>query len=134
MEIDNFLPGSASLVDMIDTKLYISLRDGRHWFGYLRSYDQFANLVLMDTQERIYDSNKVFIKEIGLQIVRGENVVLIGQVEEEGENVDDLEKLTEDEAKTALERQNQEKEAKREKLRELAAKGFCVEHIVGDNY
>ena len=45
MEIDNFLPGSASLVEMVDKRLLISLRDGRQLFGFLRSYDQFGNLV-----------------------------------------------------------------------------------------
>ncbi len=42
MEIDNFLPGSASLVEMVDKKLLISLRDGRHFYGILRTYDQFG--------------------------------------------------------------------------------------------
>ena len=45
MEIDNFLPGSASLVEMVDKKLLISLRDGRHFYGILRSYDQFGMFI-----------------------------------------------------------------------------------------
>jgi U6 snRNA-associated Sm-like protein LSm1 len=132
MEIDNYLPGSASLVDYIDTKLYILLRDGRNYIGYLRSYDQFANLVLMDSQEIIEENDKIFKKELGIQLVRGENVVLIGQVDDDGDQ--EQERMTKEEAKSALERQNKEKEEKRVKLRELIPKGFSVEHIIGDNY
>lgn len=39
-------------------KLLCILRDGRKLIGYLRSIDQFANLVLQDTIERIYVGNE----------------------------------------------------------------------------
>ena len=44
--LTNYLPGTASLIEEIDKKLLVVLRDGRTLIGWLRSIDQFANLVL----------------------------------------------------------------------------------------
>ena len=38
--------------------MIVVLRDGRKLLGILRSYDQFANLVLQDTVERIFLGNR----------------------------------------------------------------------------
>ena len=54
------------------------LRDGRKLIGYLRSIDQFANLVLQDTIERIYVGDCYGDIDRGIYLVRGENVVLLG--------------------------------------------------------
>ena len=75
------------------------LRDGRKLQGVLRSYDQFgictvsrsilvtlsdmlvaANLVLEDTVERIYHQNVFAEIKRGLFLIRGENVVLLGEI------------------------------------------------------
>lgn len=50
---DAYLPGAASLLDQLDKKLMLILRDGRHLIGKLRSFDQYLNLILEDTCERI---------------------------------------------------------------------------------
>jgi U6 snRNA-associated Sm-like protein LSm1 len=52
-ENDMYLPGAASLLDQLDRRVLIILRDGRHLVGVLRSFDQFLNLVLENTSERI---------------------------------------------------------------------------------
>ena len=44
-----FLPGASSLIEQLDTRVLVILRDGRHLLGTLRSLDQFSNLVLEDT-------------------------------------------------------------------------------------
>ena len=72
MEIDNFLPGSAALIDLIDKRLLVHLRDGRFITGILISYDQFANLVI-DTLTGVN----------AIMIIRGENVVMVGELEGE---------------------------------------------------
>ncbi|WAR22380.1 LSM1-like protein [Mya arenaria] len=54
----NYLPGTASLIEEIDKKLLVVLRDGRTLIGILRSIDQFANLVLHRTIERIHVGKK----------------------------------------------------------------------------
>jgi U6 snRNA-associated Sm-like protein LSm1 len=50
---DLYLPGAASLLEQLDTRVMIILSDGRHLVGLLRSFDQFLNLVLENTHERI---------------------------------------------------------------------------------
>jgi len=80
---DKFLPGTASLLEEIDKKLMVLLRDGRTLIGYLRSIDQFANLVLHRTIERIHVGNKFADMNRGIFIIRGENVVLCGEVSDE---------------------------------------------------
>lgn len=39
------LPGAASLVEQLDKRLLVVLRDGRHLVGVMRSFDQFSNMV-----------------------------------------------------------------------------------------
>jgi len=59
----------------------VVLRDGRKLLGILRSYDLFANLVLQDTGERIFLGNRYGDIPKGLYIGRGENVVLLGEID-----------------------------------------------------
>mmetsp|Transcript_25508 Transcript_25508/g.57238 ORF Transcript_25508/g.57238 Transcript_25508/m.57238 type:complete len:88 (-) Transcript_25508:527-790(-) len=39
------LPGAASLVEELDKRLLVVLRDGRNLVGVMRSFDQFSNMV-----------------------------------------------------------------------------------------
>src|SRR5439155_12714139 len=86
-------------------KLLVTLRDGRKIIGILRSYDQFgktglnpsrlitfpefarlktkiftANLVLQDSLERIYMNDSYGDIPLGVFVIRGENVVLLGEI------------------------------------------------------
>jgi len=86
-------------------KLMIALRDGRKLIGVLRSWDQFGmqrrlylqerilsirlessdghstgNLVLQDTIERLFAQNLYADVDRGLFLVRGENVLLLGEI------------------------------------------------------
>ncbi|KAL1737770.1 hypothetical protein HDZ31DRAFT_10782, partial [Schizophyllum fasciatum] len=80
--MDSLIPftTSGALVDSVDRKMLVILRDGRKLHGVLRSYDQFANLVLEDTYELIYHANLYAEKHVGLFLIRGENVVLMGEI------------------------------------------------------
>ena len=42
------LPAAASLVDQLDKRVLVILRDGRNLVGVMRSFDQFSNVVLED--------------------------------------------------------------------------------------
>ncbi len=81
-------------------KLMLVLRDGRKLIGVLRSWDQFgkgegcpgrdrraadhalrtANLVFQDTVERIFIQDIYADIPRGIFIVRGENVLLLGEI------------------------------------------------------
>ena len=66
-------------------KLLLVLRDGRKLIGVLRSWDQFANLVLTSTIERYFvtsPSSRLFADiPRGTYLVRGENVLMLGEVD-----------------------------------------------------
>ncbi|KAF8533190.1 hypothetical protein BDD12DRAFT_866532 [Trichophaea hybrida] len=72
---------SAQLLDLTDKKLMIALRDGRKLIGVLRAWDQYANLVLQSTIERIYTGKMYCDIPRGVYIVRGENVLLLGEID-----------------------------------------------------
>ena len=62
----------------------VALRDGRKLHGILRSWDQFANLVLQSTVERLFTTSEPYeYCDIprGTFLVRGENVLLLGEVD-----------------------------------------------------
>jgi hypothetical protein len=44
--IDEVPPPGISIVEELDKRLMVQLRDGRKVIGILRSFDQFANLIL----------------------------------------------------------------------------------------
>lgn len=79
---------AAAIVGSVDRKIFVLLRDGRNVSGILRTFDQFANLVLQDTLERIYlpktDENgpeRFAEAPRGVFMVRGENVVMLGELD-----------------------------------------------------
>ncbi|XP_042047422.1 sm-like protein LSM1B [Salvia splendens] len=72
---------STSLASYLDKKLLVLLRDGRKLLGILRSFDQFANAVLEGTCERVIVGEIYCDIPLGLYIIRGENVVLIGELD-----------------------------------------------------
>ncbi|XP_055337012.1 U6 snRNA-associated Sm-like protein LSm1 [Paramacrobiotus metropolitanus] len=81
----NVLPGTAHLCYELDKKLLVWLRDGRTFLGCLKSVDQFGNLVLSDTIERIYVGLEYGDIQRGIFILRGENVILVGEWDAERE-------------------------------------------------
>ncbi|PWN37534.1 uncharacterized protein FA14DRAFT_163377 [Meira miltonrushii] len=108
---------SGSLVDCVDKKVIIILRDGKEHVGVLRSYDQFANLLIENPQQKCFD------------LVRGENVVMMGEI--------DLDK--EDEIPTAISKtpseqvsRSQYEKRKADVLRKVY--GFSAEGQEGDSY
>lgn len=60
-----YLPGAASLLEQLDKRIMIILRDGKHLIGKLRSFDHFMNLILEETFERlIHAGMKSFIRTL----------------------------------------------------------------------
>merc|ERR1712046_418886 len=50
--------------------------------GIMRSFDQFANLVLEHAFERVIVEKRFADVPLGLYVIRGENTVLLGQIDE----------------------------------------------------
>ncbi|KAK1996156.1 LSM domain-containing protein [Colletotrichum falcatum] len=134
---------AAQLLDMTDKKLMVALRDGRKLIGVLRSWDQFANLVLQDTVERVYahpDPEANPPREVGLFadikrgifLVRGENVLLLGEIDLDkdddpppGYEPADL-KLVQG---LAAERRDKDKARDKGRIRKLSTLGFEGENM-----
>jgi len=116
-QIMNFSPGTATLLEELDKKLMVLLRDGRTLIGYLRSVDQFANLVLHRTIERIHVGKEYGDIPRGVFIVRGENVVLLGEIDKDKEGDLPLRQVSVDDI---LDAQRREQEAKQDQERLLA--------------
>lgn len=124
----NYLPGFASLLEQIDKRVLVLLRDGRSLFGILRSIDQFANLVLHLTVERIYIGNEYGEIERGVFLIRGENVVLCGEIDEDndgnlpGYRKVPIEVILSNQAREAEEKSNRDKL----KLKALQERGLLL--------
>lgn len=123
------MPGTASLIEEIDKKLLVVLRDGRTLIGYLRSIDQFANLLLQDTIERIHVGREYGDIKRGIFLVRGENVVLLGEVDDNKPTSIPLTQVPVDRIMEAQRREQYEKEEKEKaKQRILAELGMQAPH------
>eukprot|EP00933_Yihiella_yeosuensis_P038682 TRINITY_DN32610_c0_g1_i2.p1 TRINITY_DN32610_c0_g1~~TRINITY_DN32610_c0_g1_i2.p1 ORF type:complete len:147 (-),score=36.02 TRINITY_DN32610_c0_g1_i2:118-558(-) len=74
---------ASNLEDNVDKQLLIMLRDGRKLIGWLRTFDQFANLLVEHVVERhIIIEEKVYADiYLGTMLVRGENVCLFGEID-----------------------------------------------------
>jgi len=123
-------------VDCVDRKMLVILRDGRKLHGVLRSYDQFANLVLEDTVERIYHGNAFAENWHGLFLIRGENVVLLGEIDLDDEDEVPLRQVEynvlEPYHKNDIAIKKAQEDAKAQVL--YLQKGFCKEGGEGDGY
>lgn len=133
---------AAQLLDLTDKKLLVWLRDGRKLNGVLRSWDQFANLVLQSTVERIFattsDPSEPQPKGLyadqshGIFLVRGENVLLLGEIDldKDDDPPPGFEKAEFSVVeKLAKERKAAEKAKEKTKLKKLATLGFEGENL-----
>jgi len=78
-------PGAASLVSQLDKKVLVWLWEGRReeghkLVGYFRSFDRYANFILQNTFRRKYHGKYFCEVPLGLYIVRGDSVLLIGEL------------------------------------------------------
>ncbi|KAK4190502.1 U6 snRNA-associated Sm-like protein LSm8 [Podospora australis] len=75
-----------SLNSYVEKKVCIITTDGRNLVGILSAHDNMTNLVLKNTEERIIQSpdkgEPSTVVPLGLYLIRGENVCLVGLVDE----------------------------------------------------
>jgi len=75
---------SSNLSTFVEKLVTIITTDGRLLVGYLRGYDQTTNLVLSAAQERtISPDEPCTTEDLGLYILRGDNVALVGETDDE---------------------------------------------------
>jgi U6 snRNA-associated Sm-like protein LSm8 len=75
---------SSNLSTFVDKLVTIITTDGRLLIGQLRGYDQTTNLILSLARERtISPDEPCSTEDLGLYILRGDNVALVGETDEE---------------------------------------------------
>jgi len=81
----------SSLQGYVDRRVLLVLQDGRAIVGVLAGYDQKSNVVLSDSKERVYSMDEgVEEVPLGLYLVKGDMIILIGEIDEERDSAIDL--------------------------------------------
>ncbi|CAH8872035.1 unnamed protein product [Trichobilharzia szidati] len=120
--LENNYPGAASLIQDIGKKMAISLRGGRMFIGYLRIIDQFGNVVLHEAVERIHVEKKFCDVPQGILLIRGENIIIIGELNPEVDIDEKLQRVSEEE----IYKLQQEQTAARKELARKRAELFAL--------
>ncbi|CAI9110349.1 OLC1v1010357C1 [Oldenlandia corymbosa var. corymbosa] len=85
---------AGTLESLVGQTISVITNDGRIIVGVLRGFDQATNIILDESHERVY-STKIGVQQLvlGLYIIRGDNISVVGEVDEELDASLDLEKL-----------------------------------------
>lgn len=73
----------ATLENYVNNSVSIITSDGRNFVGTLKGYDQTVNIILDEAHERVFSTmNGIEQIVLGLHIIRGDNIAVIGQIDE----------------------------------------------------
>ncbi|KAI5701829.1 U6 snRNA-associated Sm-like protein LSm8 isoform X1 [Diaphorina citri] len=74
---------AAGLESYVNRVVSIITADGRNFVGTLKGFDQTINIILDDSHERVY-SPTAGVEQVvlGLHIIRGDNIVVVGELDE----------------------------------------------------
>ncbi|KAL8272988.1 hypothetical protein Esti_003041 [Eimeria stiedai] len=75
-----------SLEEELDKKVLVILRDGKKLIGFLRTFDQFGNLMLERCVQRTVVNTFFADVYLGVMIIRGDNILLFGAVDDSKTN------------------------------------------------
>uniref|UniRef100_M1A5J0 U6 snRNA-associated Sm-like protein LSm8 n=1 Tax=Solanum tuberosum TaxID=4113 RepID=M1A5J0_SOLTU len=93
------------LESLVDQTISVITNDGRNIVGVLRGFDQATNLILDESHERVYSTKQsaVDVKQdalegvqqlvLGLYIIRGDNISVVGELDEDLDSNLDMSKL-----------------------------------------
>ncbi|KAL6497534.1 U4/U6-U5 snRNP complex subunit lsm8 [Orobanche hederae] len=85
------------LESLVDQTISIITNDGRNIVGVLKGFDQATNIILDESHERVYSTkfNREGVQQLvlGLYIIRGDNISIVGELDEELDASLDLSKL-----------------------------------------
>ncbi|KAI4454567.1 lsm1 [Holotrichia oblita] len=78
---------ASDLDSFVNHTVSIITSDGRNFIGTLKGFDQTINLILDESHERVY-STTTGVEQVmlGLHIIRGDNVAIVGLVDEDLDN------------------------------------------------
>ena len=80
---------ASTLAELTTRPITVLTCDGRLIFGTLKGYDQLQNLILQHSYEKVYSLDSPMEKvELGLFVVRGDNVAVISDSDGENGNED----------------------------------------------
>ncbi|CAN1146016.1 Sm-like protein LSM8 [Linum perenne] len=76
--------GGPGLESLVDQTISVITNDGRNIVGVLKGFDQATNIILDESHERVY-STKEGVQQLvlGLYIIRGDNISVIGELDED---------------------------------------------------
>mmetsp|Transcript_49193 Transcript_49193/g.81690 ORF Transcript_49193/g.81690 Transcript_49193/m.81690 type:complete len:97 (+) Transcript_49193:141-431(+) len=79
------------LEGFVDKVVQVVTNDGRNIVGLLKGFDQTTNVILDESHERVF-SNSSGVEQVvlGLYIVRGDNIAMVGEVDEDKDSELDL--------------------------------------------
>mmetsp|Transcript_27629 Transcript_27629/g.61709 ORF Transcript_27629/g.61709 Transcript_27629/m.61709 type:complete len:99 (+) Transcript_27629:199-495(+) len=85
------MTAAAALDGMLSKVVTIITCDGRNLVGNLRGFDQTTNLILDECHERVF-SPVAGVEQVvlGLYIIRGDNIAIIGELDQEVDSGVDL--------------------------------------------
>lgn len=77
---------AAMLEGYVDKVVQIVTNDGRNIVGVLKGFDQTTNVILEECHERVF-SMAAGVEQIvlGLYIVRGDNIAVVGEIDEDAD-------------------------------------------------
>ncbi|XP_019765665.1 U6 snRNA-associated Sm-like protein LSm8 [Dendroctonus ponderosae] len=78
---------TSGLDSFVNHTVSIITSDGRNFIGTLKGFDQTINMILDESHERVY-STTTGVEQVmlGLHIIRGDNVAIIGLIDEDVDN------------------------------------------------
>ncbi|XP_012254306.1 U6 snRNA-associated Sm-like protein LSm8 [Neodiprion pinetum] len=75
---------ASGLESYVNHTVSIITSDGRNFIGTLKGFDQTINLILDESHERVYSVTQgVEQVVLGLHIIRGDNVAIVGELDDE---------------------------------------------------
>ncbi|XP_026462991.1 U6 snRNA-associated Sm-like protein LSm8 [Ctenocephalides felis] len=74
---------ASGLEQYVNQVVSIITSDGRNFIGTLKGFDQTINIILDESHERVFSTTSGIEQVVlGLHIIRGDNIAVIGQIDE----------------------------------------------------
>mmetsp|Transcript_12453 Transcript_12453/g.20846 ORF Transcript_12453/g.20846 Transcript_12453/m.20846 type:complete len:96 (-) Transcript_12453:793-1080(-) len=83
-----------ALQEWLNKTVSIITSDGRNVIGHLKGFDQTMNVILEQSHERVFSEDKGVVQNpLGLYIIRGDNIVVVAELDEDLDSQIDLDTL-----------------------------------------